>query len=370
MTTAVLLALLFAPPVLSASYKAETLYQASLENLNHGRLDMALIGFMDTLMEEPGDARALRFMRKTGDMLRERERRELDEARKSILEDARMLREKMPQLRLEEQKKTALWKARVLALSTASLSGQQPPEQLWSGYESLLKQVPVYSGLLNVFDGETAALRGSLTAATTTAYPALPPRAGRICVSGSAAPGYGKAEKEAVGAMCSALSAEERARSAIVSAKEALSFYGEGMFAESLGFWEEVLNYDKTNPEAEFYSVRAKTQLAKINASLPVYAADADSLPSYAALGVPERAPEAEAAPKPQPRAARPPEPAKIDYAALRAKADAIYYKGLKLYASGQSRSAIELWRQCLRLVPGHQRAGRAIERAEKETER
>ncbi|MFA5161836.1 MAG: hypothetical protein WC421_06285 [Elusimicrobiales bacterium] len=424
------LSLAAAPASYAGSYRAEWLYQESLALYNAGKYEAALVGFMDALQEEPDHEKALEFMRRSGQKLAEKEYESDISRRDELFKDAEMINVYLPELRRKIEARLAAWQAKAVAVSSMAVSGESPA-LCWQAYGRLMAAAPVSADPANAFNAQASSLRLLLMKETAAAYPALAApldeiRKKPLSYKAPKDAAYSADERAALAAMRGAFESEGRARAAMLSARDAMALYRAGSYAESSVSWDEVLAFDPSNQQALFYGPRARGRVSGAVVSLtggggvsvpdiPHYGEVASAVkPAPAAQpAVAEETASARPAPAPEEKAAvaaehaapeasvpavsaaAPAAPAAMKAPAASAEetassrraviavpvapspasgpakskvaADALYAKGLRFYAKGDSRAAAALWRQCLEAYPAHPRALRALERIKRE---
>lgn len=414
-----------------ASYSSETRYRESLDRLNEGKLQQAMIGFMDVLIDDPENQGARDNLREIGAKLLEKEKNATDAEREDLFSDSEKIRGELLAIQSEKRLRQENWEN--LADRVASLaSDPEKIKQAVNAYEALLQNTPVYSDGLDKFNSETGRIKENMFDSIKKKYPlwtgdkeSLNPKdlATAVFLQESAedvSHRYIRTEtSQEILKMVEDLNKyENRLKSIFLNSGKALELHSMQRYSQSIPLWEQVKKEDPKNPEAVFYLKVAKEHLSKpAGAKIPVVSGVRAPMKQDPRLSRPlipdatgmKREKEPEFSDRRQTRLAvkkRSSQARKIklrrkitaraapaaaspgtgDYNADEAggqtdapadnssanpapdsRAEELYQKGVKEYAMGNLAKAAGYWKQCVETDPDHPRAKKALDRVMRE---
>ncbi|MCX5792513.1 MAG: hypothetical protein NTY45_09945 [Elusimicrobia bacterium] len=149
----------FATPA-RASYASEVKFQESLQALEKGDYESAMLGFMDAVVEDPKNDLARNYLKESGRRILEIEAWTVHLRRKELLRGAETTKKQLASLKGSEAAKLREWdgafqRAKSLAGNVDSL------QEAVSAYEEFIRKTPVYAELQDAFLEKEEIIRGT-----------------------------------------------------------------------------------------------------------------------------------------------------------------------------------------------------------------
>lgn len=396
--TAAFLAALFAGcllPAAGAAPPAGDGFGRGVRLFEEGRYREALLGFMDAVAEDPRDARARQYLRKTGALLLEEEKSGAAREREELLRGAEAARGKLERSDALRRNRLAGWELLAAEVrELASVPGGM--EEAVSAYRKFLLKTPVYSDGAPGFSATARAVKAVLYRAVSDNHPGLPggqkdvdggDMAAAVFLEGSAGNPRGSGRRSGqsqaiLDEMVRIKRLEDRLDDLFGIAGEAFRFHRAGNYREAGPLWRELLEFDSGNEEALLYLGLAAGHAEKAEEKAPPPAARPPAVlrqsakekktpkaaktaaapapvPPATALAAADRLSAAETAAGVQEPAAPAPE--------TEGMAGGLYEKGVREFSVENYAGAVKHWEDCLKLEPGHLKAKMGLERAKRE---
>lgn len=353
-------------------------FERSVGLFNEGRYREAMFGFMDEVTEDPANGEARQYLQRAGELLLKEERRVSERERLKLFLEAKAARAKLEDFEKRRTKRLVDWERRVSEVRELALIPGRIQEAV-SAYEKLLLRTPVYSDVSPGFLTASGSVKEVLYRTLNDRYPGL---AAEKEYSGSGGLPGAAADRERPGTLLRELAGIRRLEGELDSlfktAREALSSYGAGKYAEAGPLWRELLTFDEGNEEALLYLQLAAGHLRKVkkeSAPAPAAASPgrAGSPPAVKAkrkiiagkpvLFTPANLPAPGEEAAGGPGAEEPAAPARNAEAA----AEDLYEKGVREFSAENYAAAVNYWEECLKLAPGHFKAKSGLERVKRE---
>lgn len=373
--TAAFLAALFAGcllPAAGAVPHAGDGFGRGVRLFEEGRYREALLGFMDAVAEDPRDARARQYLKRTGALLLEEEKRGAAREREELLRGAEAARAKLERSDALRRNRVAGWELQAAEVrELASVPGGM--EEAVSAYRKFLLKTPVYSEGSPGFSATAGAVKAALYRAVSDKNPGLADGqksvgggdvAAAVFLEGSAGnprgSGWRSGQSQAIlDEMVRIKRLEDRLDALFGIAGEAIRFHRAGNYPEAAPLWQELLKFDSGNEEALLYLDLASSHVKKAaeKTRAPAAAARPQAAPRTAKK---KKAPEAgKTLAGVQEPAAPAPETEGV--------ADGLYENGVREFSVENYAGAVKHWEDCLKLEPGHLKAKMGLERAKRE---
>ncbi|MCX5786846.1 MAG: hypothetical protein NTX59_14280 [Elusimicrobia bacterium] len=291
-----------------------------------GEYKKAMLGFMDVLIEEPGNAAAARYLRDSGAMLDRQEKNGIIEEKDRLLREAAALKAAKARLRENQKRRLKAWKS--VYSDVVKLAGS--PETLREAvlqYEVFLKKAPAYSDGYARFTSDNAAIKKRFYKTMKSCYPVLFQNRDSVdardlatlfFATGSESDSPYKyvntqGTEQMLGKMQEVSGFEITAETGYKTASDAFRFYADGKYEISLGLWNQLLAGDPSNEEAVFYQKLAEGRVRE---------------------------------------------------SSDQAGAARLYEQGVREFSAGDYAAAVKSWRDCIALEPGNKKAELGLKKA------
>ena len=275
-------ALMFlAAPVLGAELPAapgragpESAANENLELMKNGDYEGAMLGFMDMVIEDPGDGKAREYLKQAGEHLAAQEGRTVLSERKKLLEEAVRYRQMKRDLRVIKRKRSAEWE-KFFSGAVALARDADSIKEAVDRYEQWLEMTPVYSdnrkdftdGMARIKDAFYGTIKGKYPylvegrtyaderdlAALSFAQESLADMPERYLDSSQTQDVLNKADK--------LRHLEAKIAEHYDSIEQAVDLFVRRHYAESLVDFKKVLAFDSRNEEAGSFSEQAQEKL-------------------------------------------------------------------------------------------------------------
>ena len=372
----------------------------SVALFNAGRYREAMLGFMDAVVENPRDGRAMEYLKKTGARLLEEEEKTSGLKRQELLLGAEAARDKLEKYKKCRVERIAGWKLQVSRVMELASTPDNMKEAV-VGYESLLLSAPVYSDGGRGYSAAAGSIKEVFYKTIKDNYPGLIDGKTTVDVRDLAAAAFingASADTRGSGAHLRRTQAildeadrishlEASLDSLFRGAAEAVRLHSAGKYGEAAPLWKELLKFDDRNEEALLYLELAAGHAEALAAAPPPAAEETGPSAAPAAQDQPV-APKAVKAKKrlkvkkasaPQQAASAGPKPAVLASAGTGEEpsavlaapaggtADELYEKGVREFSGGNYAGAVRYWEECLRLDSQYVKAKLGLERAKRE---
>ena len=250
-------------------------FQESLLAFKNGDYKDAMLGFMDVVIEEPGNGLARNYLKESGRRVLETEDRHVQFRRKELLHGAEKMKRRLISLAESKEAKIREWDRLFSRVKSLAGSADSLPEAV-SAYEEFVRKTPVYAELKDAFSEKVEIIKRTFYETIKNKYPAMV--GGRTSVDEADLAGVffarealndfssryvNSRQTENVLAKTSRIKHLRGAVSALFDDEtRALELYSMGKFAEADTLFKKVLKARGANEEAAFYSELAGERAA------------------------------------------------------------------------------------------------------------
>jgi len=249
-------------------------FEESKKYFESGDYEKAMFGFMDIILEEPENKEAIKYIKKCGLTILDREKEENKRKAREILSDAIATKKELD--RLDKEKKKQIKKMQKLFDTTYNYAEDiDKINDALIYYENFLKEVPIYSDGLERFLTSIKAIKEAFYTSIRKKYPFFISGKNYVDERDIATVYFIRdaMNEFSIRQIDPLLTEKILKRAEIIKNKEeeiislyktaenAWELYSRDLYSESIPLWEKIIKYNKENEEAKTYLSFAKKHL-------------------------------------------------------------------------------------------------------------